>query len=154
CFQRQGHDARLPHPAAGQPVRLHHVSGDVRRAGSAMLGWNRYGKASVRLVKVVRGAWADDLVDLTVAVQLEGDFGPVFAGSNRACLPTDTMKNTVYALARPPFDSMEEFALRLADHFIAKPAVSVARITATQHPWRRLAADGRPHPHAFQRDGG
>jgi urate oxidase len=120
----------------------------------AMLSWNRYGKASVRLVKVVRGAAAHDLVDLTIDVQLEGAFESVYAGDNRACLPTDTMKNTVYALARQPFDSMEEFALRLAEHFAGKPAVTSARISATQAPWTRLDVEGRPHPHAFARDGG
>ncbi len=119
-----------------------------------MLSWNRYGKASVRLVKVVRGPDAHQLVDLTIDVQLEGAFESVYAGDNRACLPTDTMKNTVYALARQPFDSMEAFSLRLADHFAAKPGVSSARITATEAPWTRLAVKGRPHPHAFARDGG
>jgi urate oxidase len=119
-----------------------------------MLSWNRYGKASVRLVKVVREPDAHHLVDLTIDVQLEGAFESVYAGDNRVCLPTDTMKNTVYALARQPFGSMEDFALRLADHFAAKPAVSSARIGATQAPWTRLDVNDRPHPHAFARDGG
>jgi urate oxidase len=119
-----------------------------------MLSWNRYGKASVRLVKIVRARDAHDVIDLTVDVQLEGDFESVYAGDNRACLPTDTMKNTVYALARQPFGSIEEFALRLADHFAAKPAVSKVRISASQAPWTRLTSGGRPDPHAFARSGG
>lgn len=118
-----------------------------------MIGWNRYGKASVRLVKVTRGPAQHDLVDLTLDVQLEGAFASVYAGDNRACVATDTMKNTVYALARQPFDTMERFALRLADHFAAKPGVSTTRISAAEHPWSRLAPEGRPHPHAFVRDG-
>ena len=41
------------------------------------------------------------------------------------------MKNTVYALARQdPIDHVEAFALRLADHFAGKPAVSRVRISA------------------------
>jgi urate oxidase len=118
-----------------------------------MLSWNRYGKASVRLVKVVRGPEAHKLVDLTLDVQLEGAFESVYAGDNSACLATDTMKNTVYALARAPFDGMEAFALRLADHFVTKPGVSTVRIGATEQPWSRLAPAGRPHPHAFVRSG-
>jgi urate oxidase len=119
-----------------------------------MLSWNRYGKASVRLVRVVRGPDTHDLVDLTIDVQLEGAFDAVYAGDNSACLATDTMKNTVYALARPPFDSMEAFALRLADHFAGQPAVTVVRISASEQPWTRLAVGDRPHPHAFVRAGG
>lgn len=119
-----------------------------------MLSWNRYGKASVRLVKVVRRADAHDLVDLTIDVQLEGAFEAVYEGDNSACVATDTMKNTVYALAHEAFDTIEAFAVRLADHFAAKPAVSSVRITAVEHPWTRIAVEGRPHPHAFTRAGG
>ncbi len=127
-----------------------------------MLAWNRYGKSRVRLVKVKRpaaraGSAAEphDLVDLTIDVQLEGAFEAVYAaGDNRACLPTDTMKNTVYALARQdPIDHVELFALRLAAHFAEKPGVSRVRISAAEQPWVRLSAGGRPHPHAFERPG-
>jgi urate oxidase len=119
------------------------------------LAWNRYGKSNVRLVKVRRGA-AHDLVDLTIAVQLEGAFEAVYAdGDNRACLATDTMKNTVYALARQdPITHIESFAERLAAHFAAKPAVSQARVLVVEHRWDRLSSAGRPHPHAFVRPGG
>src|SRR5690242_17910403 len=118
------------------------------------LAWNRYGKSSVRLVRVARESASHDLVDLTIDVQLEGAFDSVYEGDNRACLATDTMKNTVYALARDPIGSMESFALRLADHFAAQPSVSAVRIGATEQPWTRLAAAGRPHPHAFMQPGG
>src|SRR5260370_27981886 len=116
--------------------------------------WNRYGKSRVRLVKIRRpphGA-PHELADLTIDVQLEGAFEGVFVdGDNGPCIATDTMKNTVYALARQdPVAHVEAFASRLADHFIAKPAVARARITAVEHPWARLAAS----PHAFVRPGG
>src|SRR5690349_20764797 len=104
------------------------------------IAWNRYGKSSVRLVRVTRGAEAHDLIDLTIDVQLEGAFESVYEGDNRTCLATDTMKNTVYALARDPICSMESFALRLADHFAAQPSVSAVRIGATEQLWTRLAA--------------
>ena len=99
------------------------------------LEWHRYGKSRIRLVKVRRSQEAHDLVDLTIDVQLEGAFGAVYTdGDNRACLATDTMKNTVYALARQdPIADVESFALRLADHFAAKPAVSRVRISALEH---------------------
>ena len=126
----------------------------------ATLAWNRYGKSSVRLVKVRRPPahapdGAHDLVDLTIDVQLEGGFEPVYVdGDNRACLATDTMKNTVYALARlDPIDHIESFAQRLAAHFLGKPPVTLARISIGEHRWTRLAPGGRPHPHAFVNGG-
>ncbi len=60
-----------------------------------MLGWNRYGKSRVRLVKVRRARDPHEIVDLTIDVQLEGAFETVYTGGdNSACLATDTMKNT------------------------------------------------------------
>jgi urate oxidase len=110
-----------------------------------MLTWNRYGKSRIRLVKVDRAREPHHLVDLTIDVQLEGAFERVYTdGDNAACLPTDTMKNTVYALARQqPIQHVEPFLVRLADHFAAKPGVSRARISAVDQPWARLSA------HAF-----
>lgn len=132
----------------------------------ASLVWNRYGKSRVRLVKVRRpsagaetpmpGGGAHEIVDLTLDVQLEGGFDRVYVdGDNSSCLATDTMKNTVYGVARQdPIDHVEAFALRLADHFLGKPEVSRAQISAIEHRWDRLAPAGRPHPHAFVQAGG
>jgi urate oxidase len=119
------------------------------------LAWNRYGKSRIRLVKVRRSRDPHELVDLTIDVQLEGAFEAVYAdGDNRPCLATDTMKNTVYAIARQdPIDHVETFALRVADHFLSKPAVSRVRISAVEQPWGRLSAAGQPHPHAFVQAG-
>jgi urate oxidase len=120
------------------------------------LSWNRYGKSGVRLVMVRRSHDPHEIVDLTIDVQLEGAFEPVYTvGDNSLCVATDTMKNTVYALARQdPLDHVEVFASRLADHFAAKHAVSRVRISATEHRWERLSAGGHPHPHAFTQPGG
>ena len=60
-----------------------------------------YGKASVRLVKVERHGPRPEMKDLTVAIQAFGAFAAAYSdGDNRLILPTDTMKNTVYVLAR------------------------------------------------------
>jgi urate oxidase len=65
------------------------------------------------------------------------------------------MKNTVYALARAdPLTHIEPFALRLARHFVAHPAVTMARISAVEHPWNRLDVEGRPDPYTFARAAG
>jgi urate oxidase len=118
------------------------------------LAWNRYGKSSIRLVKVRRSN-PHELVDLTIDVHLEGEFQAVYVdGDNASCLATDTMKNTVYALARQdPIDQVETFAARLAGHFLDRPAVTRVRISAVEQPWGRLSSGGRPHPHAFVQAG-
>ena len=122
-----------------------------------MLAWNRYGKSRIRLVKLRSGGQNQhEVTDLTVDVQLEGDFDAVYVdGDNRSCLPTDTMKNTVYALARQqPVAPVEAFALRLADHFLSTPAVSRVRIAAVEDEWAHHLRSGQPDPHAFVLRGG
>src|SRR5207302_95853 len=96
-----------------------------------------------------------DIVDLTIDVHLEGGFDAVYTqGDNATCLPTDTMKNTVYAFARrDPLADIETFAMKLADHFAATSGSGLASIRASQTPWTRISVDGRPHPHAFVQAG-
>src|ERR1700756_4460345 len=99
------------------------------------LGENNYGKQRVRILQVVRHPDRHDVKELTLGIRLEGDFEAAHSkGDNRKVLPTDTMKNTVYALAKlHPIESPEEFSLRLAEHFIAgNPQVSCVRIEAAQ----------------------
>jgi urate oxidase len=119
------------------------------------LTWNRYGKSGIRLVKVRREKNPHEVADLVFDIQLEGDFGAVYTdGDNQSCIPTDTMKNTVYALARQdPVTHVETFALRLAEHFAAKPGVVRVVISALEQRWERITAANRPHPHAFVQPG-
>jgi urate oxidase len=121
------------------------------------LGTNSYGKSRIRLVKVVRHGDRHDVKDLTVAVRLEGDFEEAhIAGDNRKVLPTDSMKNTVYALAAGVrIDQIEQFGIALAAHFLRQnPQVSRARIEIAERIWTRLPVGGRPHNHAFMDAGG
>jgi urate oxidase len=104
---------------------------------------NRYGKSRVRLVKVARGAERHELVELTANIRLEGDFEAVhLAGDNRSVLPTDTMKNTVYALAKS-WDGadIESFGRMLGGHFLeGNPQVRRAAIELAQSQWTRMGA--------------
>jgi urate oxidase len=125
---------------------------------TTILGHNNYGKSRVRLVRVARHPDRHDVADLTVDVALEGDFAAAHvAGDNSGLLATDTMRNTVYALARG-FDvsDVERFGMRLVEHFLAAgPKDTGARIGLVAHPWERLtAAGGAPHEHAFRRGSG
>src|SRR5215470_12055106 len=116
------------------------------------LAASRYGKSSVRLLRVLRHPDRHEILELTVDVACTGDLGAAYtAGDNRQVLPTDTMKNTVYALAREHrFAGMEELGLLLGRHFIASnPQFDQVEISLSARPWSRLEVAGRPHPHAF-----
>ena len=86
------------------------------------LAENRYGKSRVRLMKVTRHEYGHDLREWTVQVLLRGDFNTAHLdGDNSKILPTDTMKNTVYSLARTSkATSMEEYAKELADFILER----------------------------------
>jgi urate oxidase len=104
-----------------------------------VLGDNRYGKAGIRLVRVERATPRHEIRDLTVDVALAGDLAEVHtSGDNTNVVATDTQKNTVYAFARDGIGAVEGFALRLARHFVTRPAITRARVRVREHGWRRL----------------
>jgi urate oxidase len=119
------------------------------------LAENSYGKSDVRLTKVVRSGALHTLHEFAVSVMLGGAFDRVYThGDNSYCIPTDTMKNTVYVLARKhDFDSPEAFAGILANHFLQFDQVSWTEISIEQESWARIPIEGSPHPHSFTRGG-
>jgi len=114
---------------------------------------DNYGKARVRLLKVARDTTRHEIQNLTVNIALEGDFEAIHTvGDNSLCLPTDTMKNTVYALAGQTreIETVEAFGRRLAQHFLANNAqVSRVTIDLFETPWRRMKFDEGEHDHSF-----
>src|SRR5437588_10604785 len=111
---------------------------------------DRYGKSRVRLVKLARDGGQHEIREITVQVLLEGDFESSYsAGDNSKVLPTDTMKNTVYALAkREGVSSIESFGQTLATHFLTNnPQVSRVRIKIGEDLWSRISGS------AFLRSG-
>src|SRR5262245_50609013 len=116
-----------------------------------MLAETAYGKSSVRLVKVTRRGDRHDLKDLTVGIRFEGDYDQSYTeGDNSGVLPTDTMKNTVYALAaQESVEEPETFGVSLARHFLARnPRLGRVRIDITEHPWGRITVGNREHGQA------
>ncbi len=111
----------------------------------ARLAENEYGKSRVRLVKVTRHADRHDLLEWNVGVYLTGDFEACFVeGDNTGLLATDTMKNTVYSVARTSTaTTMEEFATELAE-FLAGRELQVrgVRVTVEEKMWVRIRAKG------------
>jgi urate oxidase len=116
------------------------------------LASNRYGKSRVRVMRVTRHESHHDLDEWTVQVLLTGDFETAHTlGDNSKILPTDTMKNTVYFVARQSkAESIEDYAKELIDFLLSRnPQVTGAEVVIESHLWKRLTVDGRPHPTAF-----
>jgi urate oxidase len=103
-------------------------------------------------MRVTRHEAHHDLDEWTVQVLLTGDFETAHTvGDNSNILPTDTMKNTVYFVARQSqATSMEEYAQELIDFLLARnPQVAGVEVSVESHLWKRLTVDGRQHPTAF-----
>ena len=121
-----------------------------------MLAQTGYGKSGIRLVQVLRAGDHHSVRDLTVAIRFEGDYDTSYTeGDNSAVFPTDTMKNTVYALAaRAAVKDPEEFGVRLGRHFLDRNSrLHSVRINLTDHAWKHVAIGGREHGQTFMRRG-
>src|ERR1700683_593618 len=115
---------------------------------SGALSENSYGKSSVRLTKLLRHPDRHEAVEYAVDIELQGDFADSYtAGDNRKIVATDSMKNTVYVLAKEKsFDSPEAFAVELARHFCTTyEQVRTAVVSIRQSLWQRIELDGKPH---------
>ena len=116
------------------------------------LGENNYGKSRVRLLRVLKQEGRHDIREVTLSIAFEGDFESAHSeGDNRKILPTDTMKNTVYILARQyPIEAVEDFCAHVIEHFLTyNPQVTRVRLEASEIPWARIPMGGKPHPSAF-----
>jgi urate oxidase len=122
----------------------------------ATLGENRYGKSRVRLMKVLRHETHHAMKEWNVRVLLHGDFETCFtAGDNSKILPTDTMKNTVYYLARESqAATLEEFAIELVDYLLTNnPQVTKASAEVEEKSWEQALIDGTPHATTYKLGG-
>src|SRR5438045_5105060 len=74
---------------------------------------------------------------------------------NSVVVATDTMKNTIYILAKQhPVTPPELFASIVGTHFIdTYKHIHAAHVKVVTHRWTRMTIDGKPHPHSFLRDG-
>lgn len=119
---------------------------------------DNYGKARVRLLKVERRQDRHEIQNITVKIALEGDFEKIHtAGDNSLCLPTDTMKNTVYALAgkTKEIEEIEDFGQRLANHFLVNnEQVSRVVIDIEEHRFDRMEFGDTEHAHSFIKGSG
>jgi urate oxidase len=104
---------------------------------------NRYGKSQVRVARIIRNGDRHEFREYTIAIALEGNFDSSYSeGDNSLVLPTDTMKNTVYALAQDPaVAAPESFGKLLAGHFLGRlKHVSTVKIDVISRLWFRSGA--------------
>ncbi|KAJ3029061.1 hypothetical protein HK097_005855 [Rhizophlyctis rosea] len=153
---------------------------------STIIANQQYGKDKVRLVKVTRlppDPAAPHLkhqivTELTVRVLLSGDFDASYEkADNSLVVPTDTVKNTIYILAKkssnPTLQTPELFARELSLHFLSKYShISSVDVLIESHNWTRIqtttfspvsssstgtafptTTTTKEHPHSFYRAG-
>lgn len=110
----------------------------------ADLAHHRYGKSGIRVSKVLAGEGWHDLCDVEVRIVIEGNMEASYvAGDNSAVIPTDTMRNTVYALAQEHLSrNLERFASVLAHHFLDRPAVGQVEAAVVERRWERAGSHG------------
>lgn len=116
------------------------------------LAQNRYGKNDIRVTKVTRHKGHHELIEFSVDVMLTGKFAASYLdGDNSDVVATDSMKNTVYVLARKHrLENIESFAISLAEHFVnTYRQVRSAEINIRQACWQRIDVSGKPHRHSF-----
>jgi urate oxidase len=124
----------------------------------ARLGANRYGKSRVRLSRITRvndpkNGERHEFNEWTVHVMLHGNFETSFTeADNSKVLPTDTMKNTVYYVARnSKAATIEAFAIDLGDYLLDNNLqVTKASVTVEEKTWERIAIDGEPDATTFK----
>jgi urate oxidase len=122
----------------------------------ARLGGNRYGKSRVRLSRITRHGDRHDFNEWSVRVLLEGDFESSYTeADNSKVLPTDTMKNTVYYMARgSKATTIEEFAMELGDYLLANNVqVSGVKVEIEERSWERMVVNGAPEETTFKLGG-
>ncbi|GAA0176396.1 hypothetical protein LIER_44017 [Lithospermum erythrorhizon] len=115
----------------------------------------RHGKSGVRVGRVWRlPNGSDNLAEWKVNVSLLSDcVASYLHQDNSDIVATDTIKNTVYVKAKQCSEqlSVEEFAIKLAQHFTTfYQQVTTAIVNIVEKPWERVSVNGQPHKHGFK----
>ncbi|XP_026179468.1 uricase [Mastacembelus armatus] len=111
-----------------------------------------YGKNEVKVLVIRRQKGHHDIIELKTNVELtlksRKDY---LSGDNSDIIPTDTIKNTVHALAKlKGVKTIEQFSLDICHHFLTSfNHVLRAKVYMEEAPWRRLEKNGVEHAHAF-----
>lgn len=112
----------------------------------------RYGKQTVPVFKIRKEGKHHHIHDMMVQVMLEGDVSASWlTGENYQILPTETQKNTCYALAlKTEFDCVEVYGTALAKDILARHGhISTVTLDMEERVWQRVEVQGQPHSHVF-----
>ncbi|MGH8048161.1 MAG: factor-independent urate hydroxylase [Chthoniobacterales bacterium] len=118
----------------------------------ATLGFNRYGKQKVRVLRKHVEGDRQSVVEISADVLLEGAFEKSYlSDDNTQIVATDTCKNTIIALAHEHLGPcIEDFAFTLGRHFLERhPHVERVHIELREKRWDRMVIAGKPAPHSF-----
>ncbi|XP_073500100.1 uricase-like isoform X2 [Phyllobates terribilis] len=111
-----------------------------------------YGKNAVKVLQIRRDGEKHSVREIEASVQLTlSSKKDYLEGDNSDIIPTDTIKNTVYALAKTKgINTIEDFSLEICNHFLTSFShVTKAKIYIEEAPWKRFKKDGVEHVHAF-----
>lgn len=111
-----------------------------------------YGKTSVPVLKVVRGAERHEVREMVVDVEASGGTEAAYTDQdNAAVVATDTMKNLVnYWVYTLDFSTPEDLALQLAAGFRKRyPHLPRWRARVTEQSWKRIGNGEGPNPISF-----
>ncbi|KAM9384999.1 uricase isoform 2-T3 [Pholidichthys leucotaenia] len=86
--------------------------------------------------------------DVELTLKTRKDY---LTGDNSDIIPTDTIKNTVHALAKlKGVKTIEQFSMDICHHFLTSfNHVLMVKVSMEEAPWRRLEKNGVQHAHAF-----
>ncbi|XP_028259116.1 uricase [Parambassis ranga] len=111
-----------------------------------------YGKNAVKVLIIRRQGSRHYIIELQANVELTLRSRKDYTtGDNSDIIPTDTIKNTVHALAKiKGVKTIEQFSLDICHHFLTSfNHVLRAKVYMEEAPWKRLERNGREHVHAF-----
>lgn len=118
-----------------------------------------YGKDKIRVFRVVRNGPVHEVAEYNVCALLQGDIETSYTkADNSVVVPTDTVKNTTYLLAKSSPHVLDPvlFALHLGIHFVTTyPHIHKSQIQIERLKWSRITLPNKPegHNHSFVRDG-
>jgi len=119
------------------------------------VGWNRYGKMNVRMMRLIRDSPRHEVHEYTAQIMIES---PLFdsayeQGDNTWVVPTDTQKNTLYVMAKKhPVEPLERWTVLVAKEFLARHThITSIFIHVDRHPWEHVVVKGKEHNHAFMK---
>lgn len=111
-----------------------------------------HGASGIELLKVTPHGDRDDIHDLVVDIELEGEFTDAYGGDGeRSILSAESLSAAVFALApNHAGGEPEEFALALTHHLVLDDAaIERARVRVVMRPWERAVLGDRPRGRTF-----